>query len=67
VERIRAAARRTIGLRENQADLVPGIEQAQERPLSKSRCAGKCEAQVESRSGRLAQQLGELGSNALLL
>jgi len=64
---MQAAAAGTVGLGENQTDLVPGVEQAQERPLSESRRAGENEAQVESRSGRLALLLGELGSDALLL
>jgi hypothetical protein len=40
-DRTQAAAGGTVGLSENQTDLVPGVKQTQECPLSESRCAGK--------------------------
>jgi hypothetical protein len=40
-DRKQAAAGSTVGLGKNQTDLVPGVKQAQQRPLSESRCAGK--------------------------
>jgi len=40
-DRTQAAAGSTVGLGKNQTNLVPGVKQVQQRPLSESRCAGK--------------------------
>jgi hypothetical protein len=40
--RLHAAARRAIGLREDQCNLVPGVEQAGERPRGEFRSTGEC-------------------------
>jgi hypothetical protein len=52
----------TVGLRQNQSDLVPGFDQPGEGAFSEGRRTGK----DEDRLGGLTQLLGELGADALL-
>ena len=64
--RSQAAAGRPIRLRQYQRDVVARTEQARQRALGEGRGTGENETQ-ESGLGRLAQLLGELCADALLL
>ena len=65
---LQAAAGGPVGLRQDQRDVVAGVEQARQRARGELGRAGEDEAQ-ESGDGqaRLAQLLGELRADALLL
>ena len=65
--RSHAAAGRPVGLRQNERDVVAGVQQARQRARGELGRAGEDEAQESGRQARLAQLLGELGADALLL
>ena len=59
---MQAATGGTVGLRQNQSDLMPGFDQPGEGAFSEGRRTGK----DQDRLGGLTQLLGELRADALL-